>query len=607
MSLRGVLLWIIGVVLMTVGLVIYRVSLARAPVPSAAAVGSILPEQTGQSVPQSESAKVTGSAPIFSDVATAAGVQFTCRTGEESDFYTILESLGGGIGLLDYDGDGWLDLYCVGGGRFTSRTAHGIEGLPGRLYRNEGNLKFRDVTIAAGLDTATMYSHGATVLDWNQDGRPDLLISGYGGLTLYCNEDGRRFRNVTREAGLTDARWSTSVAAADLWGRGQSDLFVCRYVDWSFARDPVCPLRGQSEGRDVCAPQNFAAVPSSIYSSDAGVYRDHWEQLKPATEGKALGVVIVDVNADARPDIYVANDASPNWLFINEGNGNFRECGQAVGAAMDDSGRYNGSMGVDASDFDASGLASLWVTNFESELPALYRNTGTAGFAYASQSAGIGRLGGQNVGFGTSFLDYDNDGWEDLVFVNGHVVRYPVGADVQQKPVLLRNVERGGRRMYQDTTASAGSWFQSAALGRGLSTGDLDNDGWPDVVVSHSNSPVAILRNGGKAAQGAAAERHWLGLQLQGRGHRPLAGATVTVQLNDRRVTRFIRGGGSYLSTGDSRLLVGLGAEQQVTSVTVQWPWGQQQQWTVPAVDRYWLLREGESEMLDAAGAPIGW
>lgn len=594
MSLRGVLIWAVGCVLLTVAVVRYEIVRSRLPVGGAGA-GEARPSSGGRA----ES--------VFEEVSAAAGVDFAYGNGEEADFYTILESLGGGVALLDYDGDGLLDLYFTGGGKFTSRTAHGIEGLPGRLYRNLGRMKFRDVTIEAGLSRAGFYSHGALVLDWDRDGRPDLLVSGYGGLALYRNEEGRRFGDVTQQSGLTDGRWSTSVAAGDLWGRGRADLFVCRYVDWSFQNDPECPQRGQSDGRDVCAPQNFAALPSSFYSLEGGVYQDQWEQLQPAAAGKALGVVIVDVNEDGRPDVYVANDASANWLFLNEGNGKLRECGRSLGVSVDDSGRYNGSMGVDAADYDGSGLASLWVTNFESELPALYRNAGAAGFAYASQSAGIGRLGGRNVGFGTSFLDYDNDGWEDLVFVNGHVVRHPVGAEVRQSPVLLRNTENQGRRMFVDETGRGGVWFQRTALGRGLATGDLDNDGWPDLVVSHSNSAVAVLRNRLGDVNPKGSERRWLGLQLMGRGHRPLAGATVTVQTGDRRLTRFIRGGGSYLSSGDCRVLIGLGANESISSVVVRWPWGESQAWGALGVDRYWLLREGVAEAADAAGVAIGF
>ncbi len=596
MSLRGVVIWGLCCVGLTAAVVWFQVRQSRGPmpIPGSSDFGAMAGTADGQSVE-----------PLFEEVSKSAGVDFSYGSGEAADFYTILESLGGGVALIDYDGDGLLDIYLTGGGKFTSRTAHGIEGLPGRMYRNLGQMKFRDVTIESGLSKAGFYSHGAVVLDWNQDGRPDLLVSGYGGLVMYQNEDGRRFYEVTGEAGLTDDRWSTSVGVGDLWGRGKPDLFVCRYVDWSFQNDPVCPLRGQSEGRDVCAPQNFGAVPSSIYSLEGGVFRDHWDELKPATEGKSLGVVIVDVNADGRPDVYVANDASPNWLFLNEGNGQLRECGRALGVSVDDSGRYNGSMGVDATDYDGSGRASLWVTNFESELPALYRNAGAGGFAYASQAAGLGRLGGRNVGFGTSFFDYDNDGWEDLVFVNGHVVRHPVGADVRQQPVLLRNTEKHGRRMFVDDTQRGGRWFRQTALGRGLATGDLDNDGWPDLVISHSNSPVAVLRNRGVRASEGGVQRHWLGLQLQGRGHRPLAGATVTVQLGDRTVTRFFRGGGSYLSSGDPRVLIGLGEGETVSDVRVRWPWGEEQRWSIAGVDRYWLLREGEAEAAAAAGVAI--
>ena len=248
MNLRGVVIWVVGCVLLTVVVVRYQVVQSR--VPAAGGVAVVATEGSGKA----ES--------VFEEVAGEAGVDFAYANGEEADFYTILESLGGGVALLDYDGDGLLDLYFTGGGKFTSRTAHGIEGLPGRLYRNLGRMKFRDVTIAAGLSRAGFYSHGALVLDWDQDGRPDLLVSGYGGLVLYRNEDGSRFQDVTRQSGLTDGRWSTSVAAGDLWGRGRADLFVCRYVDWSFQNDPggsgsasesgIAAKHRQAWSADVC-------------------------------------------------------------------------------------------------------------------------------------------------------------------------------------------------------------------------------------------------------------------------------------------------------------------------------------------------------------------
>lgn len=421
-------------------------------------------------------------------------------------------------------------------------------------------------------------------------------------MELYRNQQGK-FQLATGDAGLTDPRWATSAAAADLMGQGRADLFVCRYVDWSFAKHPICPLRGERLGRDVCAPQNFDALPSSLYENTAGGFVDRWEDVRPAEPGKALGVVIADLNDDGRPDFYVANDASPSWMFLNEGDGGFRECAFSLGTAVDDSGSYNGSMGVDVGDFDGSGRASMRVTNFESELPALYRNMGTGGFAWHSQAAGLGRLGVRNVGFGTAFLDFDNDSWLDLVFVNGHVVRFPVEAAFEQPPLLLHSELSGSDRQFVDVSARAGDWCQQPARGRGLAAGDLNNDGWPDLVVSHSNTPVSVLQN----LAGGRGQRHWLGLQLRGKGDRPVAGATVRVWLSadGRELTRFVRSGGCYLSTMDPRQLFGTGESDRVSGVSVRWPWGELQQWGPLEADRYWLLEEGVAEAAPAAGLAI--
>ncbi|MBL8813276.1 MAG: CRTAC1 family protein [Planctomycetaceae bacterium] len=538
--------------------------------------------------PNSTATNTSGTSTFFEDVTKTSGIAFTCHTGEEANRFTILESLGGGVALLDYDLDGLLDIYCAGGGTFEGDNSPQIRGLSAGLFRNLGNFRFQDVTQSSGIVTDSLYSHGAIAADYDCDGRDDLLITGYSGMLLFRNEGDGKFRDVTASVGLTNTNWSTSAAFADLTGNGKADLYVSRYVNWSFQNDPKCQPRGSDQERDVCPPQSFDALPHSLYQFDGTQFTDHWETLNIPTTGKGLGVVIADLNDDGRPDVYASNDASNNWLLLNRGEGKFDEAGLAAGVAADDSGRYNGSMGVDVGDYDGSGRASLWVTNFESELPALYQNVGSELFAFQSQAAGIGALGGTHVGFGTSFIDMDNDGWQDIIFVNGHVVRYPAGAPVKQKPVLLRNEEQKGRRVFRSINSSGNDYFNEEALGRGLAVGDLDNDGWPDLVISHSNTPVRILKNVASTSNA----NHWAGFSLAGRSHRPIAGATITVRAADRSITRFAKSGGSYLSTSDSRILFGLGNTNQPVSVTVRWPWGETQTWNDLAIDQYWKLNE---------------
>jgi hypothetical protein len=307
-------------------------------------------------------------------------------------------------------------------------------------------------------------------------------------------------------------------------------------------------------------------------------------------------VVLADINGDGRPDIYVANDTDNKLLYMNRGGGRFREIGLGAGAATDDGGRADGSMGVDVADFDGSGRASLWVTNFFAEHHALYRNLGNESFRHCSRACGIGAIGQHYVGWGTGFFDGDNDGWEDLVIANGNVFYLPDGAE-NQRPVLLRNAERNGGRFFQEAGAGAEPFFQARALGRGVAIGDLNNDGWPDLVFVHTNSPVAVLRN--VAAEHAPA--NWLGVKLVGRANRDVVGSTAVAEVGARKLTRFAKGGASYMSSSDRRILFGLGPAGAVARVTVKWSWGQEQTWEGLTPGKYWELREGE-----AAPRPTG-
>jgi hypothetical protein len=534
----------------------------------------------------------------FRDVAAESGVVHSYANGAEAGHFAILESLGGGAALFDHDGDGRLDILLTGGGRFTGADGREIVGLPNRLFRNEGDWRFTDVTEAAGLASAPCYSHGAAVADFNRDGRPDLLVTGYGGLALYRN-DGGRFTDVTAAAGLAveqggvEPAWSTSAAWADIDGDGDPDLYLCRYVNWSFANDPVCHYHDPNV-RDVCPPKSFAALPDAVWRNEGdGTFTDVTSAVgiaagPAAAQMKGLGVVAADFDGDGRPDFYVADDTTDNLLFLNRG-GSFAEGALRAGVSRDERGIANGSMGLAVGDPFGSGRPAIFVTNYQHELPALYRNDGDGLFTYASRSSGVAAVGLSLVGFGTTLADFDRDGWEDIAISNGHVIRHPLGTTVRQRPALLRNLGRG---RFQVATDSGGDYFRAGHHGRGLAAGDLDDDGRIDLVISNVNEPAAVLRNE------TPADARWIGFRVVARSHGCPVGARVRVTAAGRTQTRFVTGGGSYLSAHDPRLVVGLGsgpaADGEPIVVEVDWPGSppQRQTWRDLAPGRYHVLEQ---------------
>lgn len=522
----------------------------------------------------------------FRDKTAASDVRFTFHNGEEANFYTLLETLGGGVAMIDYDGDGLLDLFFTGGGSFEGDK---IKGKPCKLYKNLGGWKFSDVTAVLGLDKIDFYSQGCAVADYDRDGWPDLLVTGYHQVALFHNDAGLRFIDVTAKAGIRPGGWATSAAFADLTGSGYPDLYICHYSDWSMSNNPICKSRSPGVERDTCSPLRFKPARHVLYRNNGdGTFRDVSDE-QGLREGYGLGVVIADFSGEGRPSIYVANDESFNQLYVNR-KGRLEEKGIGAGVAGDEFGMYNGSMGVDVADYDGSGWASIFVTNFQSEIHALYHNAGKERFNFRSHPAGIGALSRHYVGFGTSFIDVDNDGWEDLIFVNGHVLRSPVGSTLKQEPVLLRNIAGRDGRVFQNWSKRGGPFFQTPNIGRGLAVGDLDNDGWPDLAISHTNHPVALLRN----EAGADAAARWLGVKLVGKGNRDVSGSTVTLQTDGRKRTRFSKGGGSYLSASDRRILFGLGPAGEARRLTVKWAWGEEQHFDDVSPGSYWELREKE-------------
>jgi hypothetical protein len=520
--------------------------------------------------------------------------------------------------LLDFDGDGLLDIFVTGGGSFDGPEKKEIRGCPCRLYKNMGGWKFKDVTAETGLSTVDFYNHGCAVADYDRDGWPDLIVTGYGRLALFHNESdgrgGRRFVEVTQLVGLQEDRsWSTSAGWADLDGDGYPDLYVCHYVNWSFENNPVCGGYKVGVTRDNCSPRQFSGLPHSLYHNVAGAgpgarrFQDVSKEAgilvcPPSFQdcSKGLGVLLVDLNGDGKPDIYVANDTTDNFLFLNQstaGKLSFREVGMEMGVARDGTGSATGSMGLDADDYDGSSRPSLWVTTYEGELNSLYQDIWQDGrqyFRYSSRAAGIAAVESrQNVGFGTGFIDINNDGWPDLVIGNGHVIHHPHSGDKRQRPILLENQGNGH---FRDITRRAGEYFQTIHLARGVAIGDLDNDGRADLVISHINEPVVVLRNvvglGG----------HWIGIELVPKEHRDVVGARVEVETAERRLTHFAKGGGSYLSSSDRRLLFGLGQNQGVNKIKVYWAWnaGTVESFPITGIDRYIRLEQGKGQSFPA-------
>ncbi|HLQ43463.1 MAG TPA: CRTAC1 family protein [Planctomycetaceae bacterium] len=559
------------------------------------AVAAGCPNSSSSPLPVSPGSSTSGGghsaseAPFqFEEVTERSGVAFTYRNGEDAGEVAILESLGGGVGLFDYDGDGDLDLCLPGGGHYSEKKADGkrdVLGWPHAIYRNDGDWHFTDVTAQTGATDAPYYSHGAAAADFDNDGFCDVLITGYGGVLLLHNHGDGTFEEIAKSAGMTDALWSSSAAWGDFNKDGTLDIYIAHYVNWSFDNHPFCP--GPKKGtRESCPPREFQGLPDVLYVNNGdGTFRDASAESGLRLDGKGLGVLTADLDLDGDVDIYVGNDTVANFLYRNDGTGKFEEVGLISGTALSQTGSPDGSMGVDVGDFNLDGLPDLWVANFERESIALYRNDGNCQFQHVSQGTGVTAVGALYVGWGTAFCDFDKDGDEDPFVSNGHVIRYPENAPIFQKPLLFEN--RNGKRL-ENVAPSAGPYFQEPHQGRGSAAGDIDRDGDLDLVISMMNQPVALVSNT------TPTRNHWLSLKLIGRDSPRLPiGAIVRVTTSQGVRMRQVKGGTSYGSTVDPHVFFGLGAETSVESVEIAWPFGQKQSLARLAGDRSWIVREG--------------
>ncbi len=504
----------------------------------------------------------------FTDRTEGSEIQFEYRNGEEAGNYSILESLGGGAGAIDYDLDGLDDICLPGGGYFTEDRK--ILGHPTALYRNAGGWKFRDVSKLSGLHDAAYYSHGATRIDFDNDGWPDVLITGYGGVELFHNMGDGTFERLSAEqTGLTDKLWSSTAAAADLNGDSHPDLYVAHYVNWSFENDPFCEAPEPGK-REICPPRSFEPLPDVVYYSNGdGTFRDATQESGIRSDGKGLSVVVADMDLDHDVDVYVTNDTVPNALYQNDGQGILKDASLLSGTSLSDRGVPDGSMGVDIFDYNNDGQPEIWVVNYERETSALYQNLGSMVFRHVSQRAGINAVGGLFVGWGTCCYDYDLDGDEDMFVSNGHVIRYPTNAPLKQLPLMFENID--GKK-FENAAPDAGSYFRDAHMGRGASAADFDNDGDMDLVVSRTNQPAVLVSNE------SPKDATWIQVQLNGTvSSREPVGAMIRVISGKQTYTRYVKSGGSYASSFTRRSLIGLGSAKDPVSLEVQWPSGKTQ------------------------------
>lgn len=496
----------------------------------------------------------------FEDRTQSLGVDFTYRNGDQAKLYSIVESLGGGVAIFDFDGDGQNDLLFPGGGTFQADGT--TPGLPTGLFWNRGS-RFAAVADQTGISFAANYSHGVEVGDYDNDGWPDVLISGYNHLALFHNQGDGTFE--LRQAWSSDIQplWTTSLSWGDFNGDGQLDIYAARYVNWSMTNNPICTATHEG-ARDICPPKSFEPLPDLLLISDGqGGFSDQSRTFGLQLEGKGLGVLCADWDNDGDLDIYVANDTTNNFLYLNQQGQSFEEVGLLHGAAVDERGLPNGSMGLAAADYDRDGWLDLWVANYERESFAMYRNTGHGQFTHFSRRLGIMVLNGSFVGFGTELCDFDQNGTPEIVVANGHVILHPTGAPYRQQPLLLALVE--GR--FQRQAFSTESYFGSEHLGRGLAVGELNGDGRPDIVISHLNEPVAVLINE------TPSERKSINVRLIGTAsNRDAIGARVVVHQGAEQATYQIVGGGSYLSRSERVIRHIVTGDSPSLKLSIAWP-----------------------------------
>jgi len=529
---------------------------------------------TAQEIQKSAAAPSSGATPgLFVDITQKSGVNFRYQASHTSKKY-LIETMGPGVAVFDYDNDGRLDIFLVNGAPLDDPTPLGT--IPkksgsmfwNRLYHQKADGTFEDVTQKAGLQ-GEGYGMGVAVGDYDNDGYEDLFVTGFGGNHLYHNNGNGTFTDVTAKAGVGGSGWSTSAAWVDLDGDGYLDLVVLRYLDWDFA-DVWCGEHREGY-RAYCHPENFKAVSPLVYHNNGdGTFTEVAAKLGLAKPAKGLGVAFEDYDKDGHLDLFFANDSMLEYLYHNKGDGTFEEVGLTAAVAADADGRTYAGMGVDFADYRNTGWPSLLVTDLANQRYSLYENNRDGSFNYVSQETGIGKMTLLHSGWGVRFFDYDNDGWKDLMIAQGHdldTIELTAPTLRYREHLLLAHNDHG--KGFTDVSSESGEVFRQNWVGRGLAIGDLDNDGRLDAVVTTNDGPAYVLHNE------ILTTNHWLLLKLVGhKSNRDAIGAQIKMVTGDGPQYAMVTTAGSYLSSGDKRVHFGLGKQTQVSTIEIRWPSG---------------------------------
>ncbi|MEZ5426888.1 MAG: CRTAC1 family protein [Pyrinomonadaceae bacterium] len=529
----------------------------------------------------------------FSDITAQTKIDFR-HYASPTDQKFLIETMGAGVALIDFDGDGLLDIFFTNGAEISDpmpKDKAAEKTAPkywDRLYRQKKDGTFEDVTEKAGVK-GSGYSFGTAVGDYDRDGRADLFVTRFGGATLYRNKGDGTFEDVTRKLGIKVGGWANSTGFFDYDKDGRLDIFIARYADWNFENGKIYCGENRPGYRAYCHPDNFDPLPNILlHQKPDGTFEDVSEKAGIAeSKGKALGVSFADFDDDGWTDVFVANDNMDQQLFRNEGKGTFEEIALPSGVAVDEKGKRFSGMGIDIADYDGDGRQDIVITTLSNETYPLYHNAGDWLFDYVTQITGIAQITILGAGWGIKFIDADNDGRRDVMVAQSHVLdtieKTTSFLKYKQNPLLIRNTEKG----FQNISFAAGDVFKSDLAARGMACGDLDNDGDTDIVIAQTDGPPVIIKNNGT-------KNHWIGLDLRGTESAPNGeGARVTVADAKGKKQFFdLTGAGSYLSANDLRLLVGLGESEAVKSVEIRWPGGQFQKMENPPIDRYHVIRE---------------